>query len=100
MLISSPSEVVPLLRPSIRGKGLHFGHWRLIRSDSPENMIPSSISNPETKSIEIDGTNTKSKKEEKKRARIVITDLMEPGTEVPKYEFEMELGLRETGRGR
>jgi F-box protein 9 len=39
-------------------------------------------------------------KDGKRRARIVITDLMEPGAESPKYEFEMELALRETGRGR
>ena len=37
---------------------------------------------------------------EKHRARVVITDLLEPGAVVPKYEFEMELNLRETGRGR
>lgn len=26
--------------------------------------------------------------------------MLEPGAETPKYEFEMELHLRETGRGR
>lgn len=35
----------------------------------------------------------------KKRPRIVVTDLAEPGRE-PKYEFEMELVLKETQRGR
>jgi len=39
-------------------------------------------------------------KQEKKRATVVITDLLEPGSERPKYQFEMELSLRETGRGR
>lgn len=29
---------------------------------------------------------------------MLVTDLLEPGT--AKYEFEMELALRETGRGR
>lgn len=36
----------------------------------------------------------------RRRAKIVITDLLEPGAVQPKYEFEMELELRETGRGR
>jgi hypothetical protein len=36
----------------------------------------------------------------KRRAKIAITDLLEPGAVQPKYEFEMELELRETGRGR
>lgn len=88
----SPSEVVPLLRPSLRGKGLHFGRWRLIRSDSPENNI--NPSDPEIKT---------SSNPQKKRARIVISDLLEPASESsppPKYEFEMSLSLRETIRGK
>lgn len=43
---------------------------------------------------------TRSNTSGKRRARVVITDLLEPGNETPKYEFEMELGLRETGRGK
>ena len=72
-LTTSPSDVVPILRPSLRAKGLHFGRWRLIHSDSSPPA---------------------------RRARIVISDLLEPGADVPKYEFEMELALRETGRGK
>ncbi|WVQ79989.1 hypothetical protein IAT38_002090 [Cryptococcus sp. DSM 104549] len=82
-----PSEVVPRLRPSLRGKGLHFGRWRLLRSDQPIN--------PET-----DPPFIPSKPGEKKYARILVTDLLEPGIGDPKYEFEMELALRETSRGR
>nr|XP_019046593.1 hypothetical protein I302_05343 [Kwoniella bestiolae CBS 10118]OCF25523.1 hypothetical protein I302_05343 [Kwoniella bestiolae CBS 10118] len=79
-----PSEIVPSLRPSIRGKGLHFGRWRLIRSDSDE---PTTTTQTTTK----DG---------KRFARVVVSDLLEPGNENPKYEFEMELILKSTGRGR
>lgn len=98
----SPSEVVPLLRPSLRGKGLHFGRWRLIRSDSLENATnptdpsPTTAGNPSTEARAA----PKGKEIGRRRARIVITDLLEPGSETPKYEFEMELALRETGRGR
>ncbi|KIR98656.1 F-box protein 9 [Cryptococcus deuterogattii 2001/935-1] len=82
-----PSEVVPILRPSLRGKGLHFGRWRLIRPDA--------IHNPE-----IDPEWVPSKSGEKRPARIIVSDLLEPGVEDPKYEFEMELALRQTSRGR
>ncbi|WVQ67343.1 uncharacterized protein L199_005539 [Kwoniella botswanensis] len=81
-----PSEIVPSLRPSIRGKGLHFGRWRLIRSDSDKNS-----------NTNVDSQTTK---DGKKFARVIITDLLEPGNESPKYEFEMELILKSTGRGR
>ncbi|CAK9782454.1 hypothetical protein CC85DRAFT_146955 [Cutaneotrichosporon oleaginosum] len=67
-----PSEVVPLLKPTLRAKGLHFGRWQLVRSED---------------------------KRGRKRPRVLITDLIEPGSNA-KYEFEMELTLRETGRGR
>ncbi|BEI86619.1 hypothetical protein CcaverHIS002_0609060 [Cutaneotrichosporon cavernicola] len=67
-----PSDVVPLLKPSLRAKGLHFGRWRLVRDEDERG---------------------------RKRARVIITDLVEPGPGA-KYEFEMELMLRETGRGR
>lgn len=83
----SPSEIVPVLRPSLRGKGLHFGRWRLIRSDAKHNPG-------------IDPEWVPSKSGEKRPARIIISDLLEPGVEEPKYEFEMELALRQTSRGR
>lgn len=67
-----PSDVVPLLKPTLRAKGLHFGRWRLIRAEDDKG---------------------------RKRPRVLVTDLVEPGSDA-KYEFEMELGLRETGRGR
>ncbi|OCF60933.1 hypothetical protein L486_00577 [Kwoniella mangroviensis CBS 10435] len=81
-----PSEIVPSLRPSIRGKGLHFGRWRLNRSDSDNNSITN--------------VNSQTTKDSKRFARVIITDLLEPGNESPKYEFEMELILKSTGRGR
>lgn len=34
------------------------------------------------------------------REQILISDLREPGVDRHKYSFEMELGLRTTGRGR
>nr|XP_019011236.1 uncharacterized protein I206_04548 [Kwoniella pini CBS 10737]OCF50017.1 hypothetical protein I206_04548 [Kwoniella pini CBS 10737] len=84
-----PSEIVPSLRPSIRGKGLHFGRWRLLRSDSSEfDENPNIVKLPKE---EIGG---------KRSARVIITDLLEPGNASPKYEFEMELLLKSTGRGR
>lgn len=67
-----PSEVVPLLKPTLRAKGLHFGRWRLVRAEDERG---------------------------RKRPRVLVTDLVEPGGGA-KYEFEMELTLRETGRGR
>jgi F-box protein 9 len=76
-----PGEVVPTLRPSLRGKGLHFGKWRLERVEDGD------------RDVEI----VKGKK--KGKGRVVISELLEPGVE-PKYEFEMDLSLKETGRGR
>ncbi|GMK57875.1 hypothetical protein CspeluHIS016_0407090 [Cutaneotrichosporon spelunceum] len=67
-----PSDVVPLLKPTLRAKGLHFGRWRLVRAEDERG---------------------------RKRPRVLVTDLVEPGVGA-KYEFEMELTLRETGRGR
>ncbi|ORX35641.1 hypothetical protein BD324DRAFT_630936 [Kockovaella imperatae] len=75
-----PSDVVPILKPSLRGKGLHFGQWRLVRSDSQtdrEALKPG----------------------EKAQPKVLINSLLEPSA-APKYEFEMELVLRETARGR
>ncbi|TYJ54452.1 hypothetical protein B9479_004868 [Cryptococcus floricola] len=82
-----PSDVVPVLKPSLRGKGLHFGRWRLLRSDAsldPEN----------------DPIWVPSEPHERKPARILVSGLLEPGIKEAKYEFEMELALRETSRGR
>lgn len=62
----SPSDIVHILKSSLRAKGLHVGRWRLERNPS----------------------------------RIIITDLCEPGLDRHKYSFEMELGLKTTGRGR
>lgn len=64
--------MIPLLKPTLRAKGLHFGRWRLERSEDERG---------------------------RKRPRVVVSDLVEPGVNA-KYEFEMELALRETGRGR
>ncbi|WVQ77810.1 hypothetical protein IAR50_007500 [Cryptococcus sp. DSM 104548] len=82
-----PSDVVPVLKPSLRRKGLHFGRWRLLRSDAPLD--------PESDPIWVP-----SKPNEKKPARIIVSGLLEPGVKEAKYEFEMELALRETTRGR
>ncbi|WVR06828.1 hypothetical protein IAU60_003864 [Kwoniella sp. DSM 27419] len=87
-----PSEIVPVLRPSIRGKGLHFGRWKLVRSDSPAHPVNLNRLNGElVKPIGQKGS---------RDARVIVTDLLEPGNASPKYEFEMELGLKSTGRGR
>ncbi|WVF71200.1 hypothetical protein IAT40_006000 [Kwoniella sp. CBS 6097] len=94
-----PSEIVPVLRPSIRGKGLHFGRWKLIRTDSP--LHPSNTHNPDSDHDKNNGGNANTDRNRmRKNPRILITDLLEPGIEGPKYEFEMELALRSTGRGR
>lgn len=82
-----PSDVVPTLRPNLRGKGLHFGRWRLVRSDDPSNDDEGQAQGHAAPG-------------RRKRARIVISELLEPGVDNPKYEFEMDLALRETGRGR
>ena len=63
-LTDSPSSVVPVLRPSLRSKGLHFGRWRV------------------------------------EKGKVHLSELLEPGIRTPKYEFEMELNLKETQRGR
>ncbi|WVQ99664.1 hypothetical protein IAU59_006803 [Kwoniella sp. CBS 9459] len=102
-----PSEIVPVLRPSIRGKGLHFGRWKLIRTDSPLHPSNTNTNNTTEASAMKNGANGNTNANAnanadrtKKNARILITDLLEPGIEGPKYEFEMELALRSTGRGR
>ncbi|KAK4685981.1 F-box protein 9, partial [Tremellales sp. Uapishka_1] len=77
-----PSDIVPILRPTLRAKGLHFGRWHLLRSDDQDENVDS----PKIRG--------------KPRAKIYITDLVEPGNANPKYEFEMDLDLLATGRGR
>ena len=73
-----------MLKPTLRGKGLHIGQWHLVRSDA-QALEPGS---------------PKGKKDQgKSRPKIVISGLLEPSSE-PKYEFEMDLVLRETARGR
>ena len=73
---------MPTLRPSLRAKGLHIGTYTLVPPDFEDDHSTQTVSGP------------------KKRTRILITDLLEPGASEPKYEFEMELSLRETSRGR
>jgi F-box protein 9 len=65
-----PVDVVHSIRPSFRAKGLLFGTWALIRPSQPGH--PPSIT---------------------------IRELLEPGV-TPKYEFEMDLSLKTTNRGR
>lgn len=108
----SPSEVVPVLRPSLRDKGLHFGRWRLIRSDTVQadehKTVDDTIGAAEGAAVNGDRNGTvkqptnghKTKGKSKPLARIIVSDLLEPGLDSPKYEFEMELGLRETARGK
>ncbi|WVN87671.1 uncharacterized protein L203_102857 [Cryptococcus depauperatus CBS 7841] len=82
-----PSEVVPLLRPKFRGKGLHFGRWRLIRSDDPNNNEADSETRAYTNGA-------------KCTAKVIVSGLLEPGVENSKYEFEMELSLGQSTRGK
>ncbi|EKD00422.1 F-box domain-containing protein [Trichosporon asahii var. asahii CBS 8904] len=106
-----PSDVVPMLKPSLRAKGLHIGRWRLVRmdedEDEPETAAPSSptkaTTNGRTSPVKPTGpTKTTRNQPQKKRKhpKVVITELLEPGENTPKYEFEMELTLKETQRGR
>jgi F-box protein 9 len=70
-----------LLKPSLRAKGLHIGTYTLAPVAPPaENSSDSKVKRP--------------------NRRIIISELLEPGNPAPKYEFEMELSLRETSRGR
>lgn len=113
--LDSPSDVVPILRPSLRDKGLHFGRWRLIRSDATRAEEEHDSSGTHGKDDGRNGAANGAKEEKaaapptnghkpkaktRPMARIMITDLLEPGLDSPKYEFEMELGLRETARGK
>jgi F-box protein 9 len=104
-----PSDVVPTLNRSIRGKGLHFGRWRLVRSDAEEededNVGPDEGVKKGEKGEEGEkgSTATAAKpgaKPAPRHARILLTDLVEPGALHPKYEFEMDITLRQTHRGR
>lgn len=89
----------------MRGKGLHFGRWRLIRSDAETDDDEDEEGEGEKKERE-DKTKSTAKSKVKgkgkghQRARVLITDLVEPGMDEPKYEFEMDIALRETSRGR
>lgn len=67
-----PSEVVPILNQDLRAKGLHLGQWQLFHDVNDKG---------------------------KKRTRVLISQLFEPGGS-GRYEFAMELSLRETNRGR
>lgn len=100
-----------MLKPSLRAKGLHIGRWRLVRmdedEDEPETAAPSSptkaTTNGRTSPVKPTGpTKTTRNQPQKKRKhpKVVITELLEPGENTPKYEFEMELTLKETQRGR
>lgn len=106
-----PSDVVPMLKPSLRAKGLHIGRWRLVRmdedEDEPETVAPSSptkaTTNGRASPVKLTSpTKTTHNQPQKKRKhpKVVITELLEPGENTPKYEFEMELTLKETQRGR
>lgn len=72
----SPSDVIPTLRPSLRAKGLHFGEWQLVRP-------------------ELDDAGSS-----KGEISVIIKNLVEPGVNNVRYEFEMKLGLKSTQRGR
>lgn len=74
-----------MLKPTLRAKGLHIGTYTLAPVPSAD---PNPNSAPDAKA------NVASNR------RIIISELLEPGNPAPKYEFEMELSLRETGRGR
>lgn len=107
-----PSDVVPMLKPSLRAKGLHVGRWRLVRMDEDEDepetqQVPTSptkaTTNGRTSPVKpTSPSNTTHHQLQKKRKhpKVVITELLEPGENTPKYEFEMELTLKETQRGR
>lgn len=73
---SSPSDVIPTLRPSLRAKGLHFGDWQLVRPEVDE------------------GGSSKGE------ISVIVKNLVEPGVKNVRYEFEMKLGLKSTQRGR
>lgn len=62
------------MKPSLRAKGTLFGRWILTTHKDPTTGL-------ETPSIE-------------------IRQMLEPGLNTPKYEFEMDLGLKTTTRGR
>ncbi|KAJ9116355.1 hypothetical protein QFC22_004796 [Naganishia vaughanmartiniae] len=68
----APVDVVHTVRPSLRAKGTLFGQWGIsTMKDSKGREIP----------------------------RIELRSLLEPGV-TPKYEFEMDLCLKTTQRGR
>jgi F-box protein 9 len=72
-----------MLKPTLRAKGLHIGTYTLAPIDNgPNDSEPDAKATP------------------RPNRRIIISELLEPGNPVPKYEFEMELSLRETSRGR
>ncbi|KAL7421994.1 hypothetical protein Q5752_003766 [Cryptotrichosporon argae] len=94
-----PSDIVPVLRPSLRAKGLHFGRWRLVRSDASEPEC--ALLTPPAPGAGGAGANADAKPPPPRpRAVVLVSDLLEPGAAAPKYAFEMELALRETQRGR
>jgi F-box protein 9 len=115
-----PGEVVPALKRGLRGKGMHLGRWRLEREEEETATEEIEREKAGIKTEEEKGSIARSdwktgREEEdvlrekaarrkdrikgKGKAKIVITDLFEPGI-TPKYEFEMDLSLKETGRGR
>ncbi|KAJ9099167.1 hypothetical protein QFC21_004047 [Naganishia friedmannii] len=68
-----PVDVVHSVRPSLRAKGTLFGQW---------------------------GINTIKDSKGRDSPRIELRSLLEPGLHTPKYEFEMDLCLKTTTRGR
>ena len=107
-LTISPSEIVPLLKQSLRAKGLHIGRYTIIpasKSKSHASTNGNASHQPEhsqhpSRHPESRENKEPKQKEEDTHARIRITDLIEPDHPTPKYEFEMDLSLRETSRGR
>lgn len=104
-----PVDVVHTVKPSLRQKGLLFGRW---------SLESAAVSEEEEKKTEVDthaseliglideATTTTTSPDRKvgvpdpaDRRRVVIRTLLEPGV-IPKYEFEMDLALKTTTRGR
>lgn len=100
-----PVDVVHTIKPSLRAKGLLFGQWCLTEPPSDDQLAATAATAAQDDKAagQSEDHSAASERPSKKQARAIrhveLRSLLEPGV-TPKYEFEMDLSLRTTTRGR
>lgn len=96
-----PVDVVHTIKPSLRAKGLLFGQWCLTEPSEESATAPPTVeaAAPGDESVSPNKERAKRSSDTRAIRHVQLRLLLEPGV-TPKYEFEMDLSLRTTTRGR